>query len=106
MERSAEVFVNDVLAGYLIKTSEGFKFIYEDSYLNDSSKPSISLTLPKNQKEYNSKTLFSFFFGLLSEGDLKAIQCRNLGIDENDHFSRLVKTGYNTIGAVKIKEVV
>ena len=106
MERTAEVYVNDLLAGHLIKNDDGYLFVYADSYLADPSNPAISLTIPKSSREHHSKTLFAFFFGLLSEGDLKTIQCRNLGIDENDHFSRLVKTGYNTIGAVRIQEVV
>jgi serine/threonine-protein kinase HipA len=106
MQRIAEVYLNDLLAGHLKKNDEGYSFVYADLYLSDPQNPSISLTIPKNIKEHYSKTLFAFFFGLLSEGDLKTIQCRNLGIDENDHFSRLVKTGFNTIGAVHIKEVV
>jgi len=106
MERKAEVFVNDLLAGFLIQKDDGYLFEYADTYFSDPKNPAISLTISKSSKEHHSKTLFAFFFGLLSEGDLKTIQCRNLGIDENDHFSRLVKTGYNTIGAVRIKEVV
>lgn len=106
MEKKAEVFMNGILAGLLIKTDEGYTYIYDDKYKEDPCMPAISLTLPKNQKEYYSKTLFSFFFGLLSEGDLKTIQSRSLGIDENDHFTRLIKTGYNTIGAISVQEVV
>jgi serine/threonine-protein kinase HipA len=106
MERKAAVYMNDRLAGYLIQTDEEYIFLYEDEYFADASKPSISLTFPKSQKEYHLKYLFPFFFGLLSEGDLKTLQCRKLGIDENDHFTRLLKTARNTIGAVKIKEAI
>lgn len=106
MERKAEVYINDQLAGYLIQTDEEYVFKYEDAYFPDDNKPAISLTLPKSTKEYHSKYLFPFFFGLLSEGDLKTLQCRNLGIDENDHFTRLLKTAQNTIGAVRIKEAI
>lgn len=106
MERKAAVYTNDHLAGYLIQTDEEYIFLYEDEYFTDASKPSISLTLPKSKKEYHSKYLFPFFFGLLSEGDLKTLQCRKLGIDENDHFTRLLKTAQNTIGAVQIKEAI
>jgi serine/threonine-protein kinase HipA len=105
MEHKAEVYMNNFLAGYLIQTDYEYIFRYSDEYLNDFSKPAISLTLSKNQKEHHSKFLFPFFFGLLSEGDLKTIQCKKLGIDENDHFRRLVKTAQNTIGAITIKEV-
>ena len=106
MERKAAVYMNNHLAGYLIQTDEEYIFLYEDEYFTDAGKSSISLTFPKSQKEYHSKYLFPFFFGLLSEGDLKTLQCKKLGIDENDHFTRLLKTAQNTIGAVQIKEAI
>ena len=106
MERKAAVYINDHLAGYLIQTDEEYIYRYEDEYFNDAKKPSISLTFPKSQKEYHSKYLFPFFFGLLSEGDLKILQCRKLGIDGNDHFTRLLKTAQNTIGAIQLKEAI
>lgn len=105
MEPKAVVYYNEIIAGYLSKTESGFHFIYEDAYFFDATKPAISLSFPKTQRDYFSENLFSFFYGLLSEGDLKTLQCRQLGIDENDHFTRLIKTGYNTIGAVCVKEV-
>lgn len=80
MERKAAVYTNDYLAGYLIQTDKEYIFQYEDEYFNDLNKPAISLTFPKSQKKYHSKHLFPFFFGLLSEGDLKILQCRKLGI--------------------------
>jgi serine/threonine-protein kinase HipA len=106
MEKKAAVYINNNLAGYLIQTDEEYIFIYQDDYFIDAEKPAISLTIPKNKKEHRSKHLFSFFFGLLSEGDLKLLQCKKLGIDENDHFTRLIKTATNTIGAVYVKEVI
>jgi len=105
MNDIAKIYCNESLAGYLFKLESGYKFEYDDSYYIDNTKPAISLTLPKKQKEYFSEKLFAFFFGLMSEGDLKTIQCRQLGIDEEDHFTRLIKTGTNTIGAIRIQEV-
>jgi serine/threonine-protein kinase HipA len=50
--------------------------------------------------------LFPFFYGLLSEGTNKEIQSKLLKIDENDDFTRLIKTAENdTIGAITIKEI-
>jgi len=106
MDRKAAVYINDDLAGYLIQTDKEYIFQYDEVYFSDSGKPAISLTFPKSQREYHSKYLFSFFFGLLSEGDMKILQCRKLGIDDNDHFTRLLKTARNTIGAVKIREAI
>lgn len=104
MEKKAKIFFNYEFAGELIKTENEYIFRYDEKYFNDPTKPAISLTIPKTQIEFHSKILFPFFFGLLAEGDQKTIQCRMLSIDENDHFSRLLKTAENTIGAVSIKE--
>ena len=79
MGRKAEVYVNDTVAGILEKvSSELFVFRYEESYYNNPICSAISLTMPKTQREYQSRFLFPFFFGLLSEGDNKELQCRLL----------------------------
>jgi serine/threonine-protein kinase HipA len=50
--------------------------------------------------------LFPFFYGILSEGVNKDIQCRLLKIDEQDDFTRLLETaGEDTIGAITIKKI-
>jgi hypothetical protein len=44
---------------------------------------------------------------LLAEGEDKVLQCRLLKIDENDHFTRLLRTCQTeTIGGVTVKEVI
>ena len=97
------VYYLDTLAGELTKDAEGYTFRYEDGYFTNSTMPDISATLPKSQIEYKSKVLFPFFFGLLAEGVQKERQCRELRIDENDHFSRLLATGDGgAIGAVRV----
>ena len=103
----AGVYYNGKLAGILEKNSStSYVFTYIDDYFTDSTMPEISLSFPKTQKEYKSKELFAFFFGLLAEGVNKDIQCRLLKIDENDDFTRLIKTaGEDTIGAVTVKEL-
>ena len=107
MGRKAEVYVNKTVAGILEKVSpELFVFRYEESYYNNPKFPAISLTMPKTQREYQSKYLFPFFYGLLSEGDNKELQCRLLRIDPNDHYSHLLATAHtDTIGAVTVREV-
>jgi len=103
----AGIYNNDVLAGYLEKRGPAdYHFIYEDSYWANPFFPSISLTLPKTQQAYQSTALFPFFAGLLAEGVNKDIQCRLLKIDEQDDFTRLLKTaGEDTIGAITVKEI-
>lgn len=106
MPRGA-VYYNGILAGYLEKRGpEDYRFVYENNYWLNGSLPSISLTLPKTRQEYKSTVLFSFFSGLLAEGINKDIQCRILKIDEDDDFTRLLKTaGEDTIGAITVKEI-
>ncbi|MGY4384871.1 HipA-like protein [Pedobacter sp. UYP24] len=106
MQRGA-VYCNGTLAGYIEKDERGvYRFIYQDDYYYDSETKPISLTLPKTQQEFSSNQLFSFFSGLLTEGINKNIQCRLLKIDENDDFTRLIKTaGEDTIGAITVKEI-
>lgn len=103
--RSAEVFYKDELAGSLTQNDDGsFVFRYSEKWLNNSSKPSISLTLPKSKIEFQSDQLFPFFYHLLPEGVNKRIVCRNFKIDENDVFGILLHTARtDTIGAITIK---
>lgn len=106
----AEVLFNGLLAGVLeYRASERndrrYVFQYVEAYLQ-SEQPAISLTFPKQSEVFRSPVLFSFFYGLLAEGVAKQIQCRELAIDENDHFTRLLRTAHTeTIGAVTVREV-
>ena len=98
------VYYRDLPAGELVKDDDGYLFRYDPTYFVDPSMPEVSATLPNTQREYHSKVLFPFFFGLLAEGAQKDRQCRELRIDENDHFTRLLETSaYGAIGAVYVK---
>ena len=99
------VYNNGLLAGSIEKDENGYYlFQYDDGYFADKQYAAVSLTLPKTQKEYRSKTMFAFFFGLLSEGINKDIQCRLYKIDENDDFIRLLlTTRHDTIGSITVK---
>lgn len=94
-------------AGILSEVSRNnYVFKYDDVYFADTSKPAISLTLPKTMQEYQSDVLFPFFFNMLSEGVNKQLQSQLLKIDENDSFSLLLATGqYDTIGAITLKPI-
>ncbi|KXK32215.1 MAG: hypothetical protein UZ12_BCD005000041 [Bacteroidetes bacterium OLB12] len=103
----AEIFNNGLRAGTLQKDDQGYVFRYDDQYFNDPNRYAVSLSLPKTQQAFHSKTLFPFFYGLLSEGINKQTQCRLLRIDENDHFSLLLATAStDTIGSITVKEIV
>jgi HipA-like protein len=104
--KKADVYYNNSLVGSLVKENGKYYFQYSDDYLTDHNKPAISLGLPKRKEAFISDYLFPFFYGLLAEGDNKELQCRILKIDENDNFTRLLKTaGEDTIGGVTVKEI-
>ena len=103
--REAAVYRNGELAGTLIEDDRRqYLFRYTDNWLTDSSKPAISLTLPKSRQEFRSPYLFPFFFNMLSEGVNRRLQSTQLKIDEDDHFGLLLATAqYDTIGAVTLQ---
>ena len=102
-----EIYRNGVLAGLLSEENRNnFVFRYEESYFNDTTKPGISLTLPKSKIEYSSDYLFPFFFNMLSEGVNRKLQNIQLKIDEEDNFGLLMATAqYDTIGAITVKPI-
>lgn len=103
--RTAAVYRNGILAGILREENrQHFVFRYEDGYFTDSSKPAISMTLPKTQQEYHSEFLFPFFSNMLAEGTNLAIQSNYLKIDERDVLQLLGATAASdTIGAVTVQ---
>jgi HipA-like protein len=106
MQQKANVYQNGELAGTLIKHEGKYTFSYDENYFNNRTKPAISLSFPKTQRTYESSLLFAFFYGLLSEGTNKEIQCKTLRIDEKDDFTRLIKTAHTeTIGAITVREI-
>jgi HipA-like protein len=106
--RRAEVYRNGTLAGILTEEDRrNYAFTYDENYWNDREAPSISLTMPKTQREYRSAHLFPVFFNMLSEGVNKKLQCTQWQIDENDFFGLLLATaGYDTIGALTVRPLV
>lgn len=105
--RVMKIYRNGVLAGLLSEENrKSYRFRYDESYFNDSTKPAISLTLPKSKIEYTSHYLFPFFFNMLSEGVNRKLQSIQLKIDEEDNFGLLMATAqYDTIGAITVKPI-
>lgn len=106
--RQARVIYKGEPAGLLTQYDDGtFMFQYARAWIKDITKPAISLTMPKTEKEYRSEYLFPFFFHLLPEGTNREAVCRALRIDRNDDFGLLLHTArIDTIGAVTIEKVV
>ncbi len=91
--------------GEIVFDGKNYLFSYDDEFLKDVNNFAISLTLPKQKEAFVSKHLHSFFSNLLAEGNLKKLQCKQLKIDEEDEFTRLLKTAnIDTIGAITVRE--
>ncbi len=105
--QKGDVYRNSILIGMVSKDDNGrYRFAYNNSYLSNENALSISVNLPLQPEPFFSKELFAFFFNMLAEGSTKALQCQSLRIDEDDHFTRLLKTtANNTIGSITVKEV-
>ena len=88
--RTAYVYVRNVFAGQLCETGK-----------NASA---VSLTLPLSDEVYSSKTLFSFFDGLIPEGWLLDVVSRNWKLDNKDRFGLLLVACKDCIGNVTIME--
>ena len=103
--RTAYVYVRETFAGILKETDAGYSFIYDTEYLDGENPLAVSLTLPLQKNEYRSKTLFSFFDGLIPEGWLLNVVSHNWKIDQKDRFGLLLVACKDPIGNVQIKGV-
>lgn len=102
--RKAQVFASDVLAGILEENDDGYSFAYDENYLANSGL-AISLTLPLTNEPYVSKSLFSFFDGIIPEGWLLDIVAHNWKINASDRFGILLVACADPIGNISIKEI-
>ena len=102
--RTAYVYVYNNFAGTLCETDEGYSFSYDETYIATEDNHPVSLTLPTRKEPYTSKTLFSFFDGLIPEGWLLEVVSRNWKINLKDRFALLLVACKDPIGNVSISE--
>lgn len=100
--RQAQVFYQDQLAGLLTENEEGYFFVYESQYLENSNPKPVSLTLPLQKAAFESKILFPYFDGLIPEGWLLNIAIDNWKINPRDRFGLLLSMCRDCIGCVSI----
>lgn len=101
--RKGIVFIQNIRAGIITETDEGYTFLYNPDYLQNENAPSVSLTLPLRDTEYKSTILFPFFDGLIPEGWLLGVVSRNWKINLNDRFGLLLVACKDCIGDVSIR---
>ncbi len=101
--RKAFVYVREEFAGTLRETDYGYSFSYDEEYLRSDMAAAVSLTLPLQSEEFRSKTLFSFFDGLIPEGWLLDIVIKNWKLSYKDRFGLLLAACKDPIGCVSIR---
>ncbi|MEN0005935.1 MAG: HipA N-terminal domain-containing protein [Bacteroidota bacterium] len=103
--RQLQILYKGEKAGQLTQNNDGsFVFEYDNDWLDNQSKPSISLTLPKRRKPYESEYLFSLFYNMLPEGSNRQVVCKYNKIDVEDYFGILAVTAqHDNIGAISVK---
>ena len=101
--RQAHIFYKDQLAGILTENDAGYEFRYLPEYLSSEMAKAVSLTLPLQADAYQSPVLFPFFDGLIPEGWLLSVVCRNWKINRNDRFGLLLSVCKDCIGDVCIR---
>ena len=106
--KSAKILRNDQEVGTLTKLDDNtYTFEYSQIYLDDPKAKNISVNFPLQSEIFTSPYLFAFFFNMLSEGNVKKAQCRNMKIDEDDSFTRLLKTAKDdVIGSITVEEII
>lgn len=98
-----KVYSNSVFVGIIYKDDGDIVFEYAQGFLDHAKSYDISFNLPRTQKQCRLSYLHPFFSNMLSEGSLRRMQCRKLGIDEEDEFMVLLHTTKSdVIGAITI----
>lgn len=102
--RSADIFLNQHLAGLLVEDDEGFTFTYAASYIGKPHAEPVSLTLPISDNPYKSGVLFPFFDGLIPEGWLLDIVEQNWKLNSKDRMGLLLACCKDCIGNISVVE--
>ncbi|MEZ8105688.1 type II toxin-antitoxin system HipA family toxin [Vibrio genomosp. F6] len=98
MDRKVNVLLYGKLCGVLSQNRQGFSFEYDPKYKGRS----LSLSMPIEERCFDSKELHPFFLSLAPEGWLKKRYSELQKIDENDPLGMLLSNGKNLLGAVQL----
>jgi serine/threonine-protein kinase HipA len=102
--RKAKVLYNNVFAGVLTETDDGFYiFQYEVEYIQNYPSKFLTFTMPVREKPFIDNRLFPFFEGLIPEGWLLEIASKSWKIKMNDRMGLLLACCQNCIGAVSVE---
>lgn len=100
--RQGVVLVSGVRAGIISEKENGYIFEYNKEYLLNADALPVSITMPLRNEPYESKTMFSFFDGLIPEGWLLNIAERNWKVNRRDRMGLLLACCRDCIGNVSV----
>lgn len=103
VSRRGKVLFFNEFVGLIEQKEDEFIFTYSEEYLGKKKAQPISLTLPLQKESYRSKTMFSFFDGLIPEGWLLDVSARTWKVNANDRMGLLLTVCRDCIGAVSIE---
>lgn len=102
MSKELKVYLSDDYVGVLTQEITGrLTFKYDQGYL-DSNSPSISLSLPKEEKEFKDHRVKSFFSSLLPDDLLREKLAKYLGVSNKNPFALLREVGGECAGALSL----
>ncbi len=102
MDRVGYVYFNELFAGTISESTEGYTFIYDTNYTIGGIP--IGFNYPFTQLKYFNYSLFPIFENLVSEGWLLDLQSSMQHIDKKDKFGILLNNGLDLIGAITVKK--
>lgn len=98
-----DVFLYDTKCGELYSTSDkGIVFDYSEAYISKPQSIPLSISLPLEKKHFSQKECFSYFYGLLPEGNIKKKIAANLHISETSVLKLLKALGGECAGTVSL----
>ena len=103
--RTAEVYLQNRLAGMLEERDNRYLFSYSPDYLGCDDAAAVSLSLPLQSEPFEDKRLFPFFDGLIPEGWLLDIAETTWKLNPRDRMGLLLACCRDCIGAVSIVPV-
>ncbi len=103
--RRAAILLNNRCVGELTETTDGYRFEYDEAYVDEPGSKAVSLTLPLSHEPYLSTVMFPFFDGLIPEGWLLDIAEKNWKINSRDRMGLLLACCKDCIGSVSVLDL-
>jgi serine/threonine-protein kinase HipA len=100
MNKHLNVYLNDMLIGYLLTDAGSMSFRYTPEYATKEDAPALSVALPVQQELYLDTSTRPFFSGLLPDEGLKKRVARLLHVSDKNPFAMLAQIGRECAGAI------